>query len=288
MADLTHLTPLLPSIDRLIEALTPEDKDRDVRPLEDQLRRGMVRMWAQQRHLVLQRLPTYRPRFEESLSDDELDALWNAVATSTAPEMQRLIDELAPRAMERGYGAAAAETAASAGSTAALMGLSFDLRNPRAVDFLRNRGAERVAGINEATREQLRRILTVAGDNGWSYSRTEREIRSRFSGFARRSPLRHIRTRAELVAVTEIGAAYEAGHQQVISELAEQGTVTEKQWLDAGDERVCPICLPASGQGWIPSSEAFTNGLSGPLGHPGCRCALQTRVAAESRVPTPA
>lgn len=280
MADLTHLRPILPALDRLIEA-TAQGKDRDTRPLENRLRRALFHMWRTQRQRLLVVLPTYRHRFTEAVSDDELDRLWAAVVAATEGPMANLLDDLAPAALERGYRAAATDVK---------MGLSFDLRNPRAVQYLRDHaGLSQIRGIDDVTREQLRRVLTVATDQGWSYSRTEREIRSRFAGFgARITRPRHIRTRAELVAVTEIGRAYEHGHQMVISELGEQGITTEKSWLDAGDERVCEICLPAAGQGWISSTDTFSNGLDGPLGHAGCRCALQTRVAAESRVLAPA
>lgn len=288
MADLTHLVHLLPALDRLIEAASPEDKDQAVRPLEDRLRRAVFNMWRDQKRRVLERLPKYRHRFSEALGDDELDILWNAVTSATQGPMADTIDEVAPTALERGYSAAASDIAAS--SSAARTGLSFDLRNPRAVQYLRDHsGLDTIRDVDRTTREAIRRILTVATDNGWSYSRTEREIRSRFAQFgARVTRPRHIRTRSELIAVTEIGRAYEHGHQMVMSELREQGIQTEKQWLTAGDERVCPVCLPAGGQGWIPSTEQFTNGLDGPLGHAGCRCAVQTRVAEESRVPTPA
>lgn len=280
-AHLAHLQHLLPALDRLIEATSPQSKDIATRPLENRLRRALFGMWREQRRILLERLPEFRHRFTEAVSDDELDRMWLAVVAATEGPMANLLDELTPAALRRGHQAAAADVR---------MGLSFDLQNPRAVQFLRdNAGLDKIRGIDSTTRAALRRILTVATDQGWSYSRTEREIRSRFAQFgARVTRPRHIRTRAELIAVTEIGQAYEAGQHMVIGELAEHGISTEKAWLSADDERVCPICLPADQQGWISNTETFTNGLSGPLGHPGCRCALQTRVAAESRVPTAA
>lgn len=285
-ADVSRLAPLLPALDRLIEAVSPESKEAALRPLERRLRRPLVAMWQRQRRLVVERLEPHAWRFaaEEAtrvlreagpIPDNQLDGLWGGVAAATAGQLPPAADQLYAAAVMRGYRAAARETR---------IGLSFSLEHPLAVEFLTGRGAALVSGINDVTRDRLRTVLVRAGSEGWSYQRTAGSIRTMFDGFGGASPLRHIRDRAELVAVTEMGMAYEHGQRMVIAELADEGTATEKGWLSAEDERVCDICQPAADQGHIPSGEQFVNGLDGPLGHPGCRCALTLQVAAESRV----
>lgn len=283
MADLTHLTHLLPALDRLIEATSPESKDHQVRPLENRLRRGLATMWSEQRRMVLERLPEFRHRFQEALSDDELSRLWFAVTLATEGPMAEVLDDLAPTAMRRGHQAAAAEVPASARA-----GISFDLQHPRAVEFLRNRGAERVTMIDSTTRDRLRTVLTQAGDEGWAYSRTVRQIRDTFTGFGGRSPLRHIRDRAELVVVQEMALAYGEGQRVAREQIMADGTQLEKNWLTAGDSRVDADCAANGAAGWIPANDSFPTGHGQEPAHPGCRCSTRSRVAEESRVPTPA
>lgn len=278
MADLTHLQHLLPALDRLIEA-TEQGKDRALRPLENRLRRALVTMWTDQRRMTLERLPEFRHRFQEALSDDELDRLWLAVTLATEGPMAEVLNDLAPTAMQRGHQATTAELR---------IGASFDLRNPRAVEFLRNRGAERVTMIDETTRDRLRTLLTRAGDEGWAYSRTASEIRNLFSGFGGLRPQRHIRDRAELVAVQEMALAYGEGQRIAREQIMADGTLLEKQWLTVGDSRVDADCSANAAAGWIPATESFPTGHGQEPAHPGCRCTTRSRVAAESRVPTPA
>ena len=92
-------------------------------------------------------------------------------------------------------------------------------------------------------------------------------------------PQRHLRDRAELIAVTEIGQAYIDGQLDQAERLAARGARLEKSWLTVGDDRVSDGCRGNADQGWIPLAQAFSSGHTGPLRFPGCRCALQTRRA---------
>ena len=65
---------------------------------------------------------------------------------------------------------------------------------------------------------------------GQSYDDIARAIRDRFEGFSAPSPLKHIRSRSHLIAVTELGDAYEAGNRAVIDGLVDAGLVMEKRW----------------------------------------------------------
>ncbi len=152
------------------------------------------------------------------------------------------------------------------------VGGSFDLANPRAVGYLETRAAESVAAINETTKEQLRTIISNGAAEGKSYDAIAREIREKFSGFSTPSPLKHIRSRAHLIAVTELGDAYEAGNRAVIDGLVDAGLEMEKRWSTVGDSRVDPDCAGNESEDWIPIADAFSSGDDTPLAHPGCRC----------------
>jgi hypothetical protein len=168
--------------------------------------------------------------------------------------------------------------ARSAGTDLA-MRLSFDLADERAVAWLEQAAAERVTAINDATRAQLRTLLTQASDEGWSYQRAAKAIEQRFAAFRSTVPQQHLRSRAELVSVTEVGDAYEAGRAMAIDDLVETGVDVQKAWLAVGDERVCAICGPNASAGWVASDKSFPSGHDRPLGHPGCRCDMSLRAA---------
>src|SRR5690606_6069541 len=109
---------------------------------------------------------------------------------------------------------------------------AFDLKHPRAVEFMSQSGADRVTQITDTTRDYLRTLLTQAADEGWSYGKTARAIRKRYAEFSV--------TRARNIAVYELGNAYEAGNLLVARDLQDAGLTMEKQWLSVGDARTRP------------------------------------------------
>lgn len=258
---------------RLLEAARLDEKHASVLPLERRVQRALRSAWRGQAAAV--RAALRRPWFEESrslaeaISPDEADEVAAAVTADTAlvAELQLVLVEAAGRG------------ARDTGRELALaLGADWAIENPAAVAWLSERGAARVAGIDDVTRGYVRTILVQAADEGWSYQRTSKALRDRFVGFSARSPLGHVRNRGELIAITEVGEAYEHAGRQVALDLAADGLVIEKQWLTAADAKVCQVCAPAGMQDWIGEDDVFTNGLTGPLGHPGCRCACTRRV----------
>lgn len=157
---------------------------------------------------------------------------------------------------------------------------AFHVKHPIAVAYLERHGARRVSAIDEETRSRIRTILVDAVGKGESYQTVAKRLISLQAEFAVPSPLGHIRSRGELIAVTEMGDAYTAGTLAAADEMRVAGLVMEKRWLTVGDSRVDdPICHNNESGGWIPLRDSFPSGHEGPTGHPGCRCSLQTRRA---------
>lgn len=264
---------LLTALDRLLEANARLRKRRALARLERRLEQAMAKAFRAQGREVLKRLGQLRSRFpretqteaalREAVEEFEWGPLFDEAVLKTLRLFEEPLSEVARQALEAGALAAIAELQ---------LDISFSLEHPRAVDYLRQVGAERVAGINETTREELRRILTQAAQEGWSYDRTAREITRRYTEFATPQPQQHIRSRAHLIAVTEVGQAYEAGNRAIADDLAAAGLAMEKSWLVVGDERVCPICHGNAAVGWIPLEQPFPSGHQQPVGHPACRC----------------
>lgn len=161
--------------------------------------------------------------------------------------------------------------------------MAFNLDHPLAVSYLQEFGAKLVR-TNETTRRYIRTLLTDGLERGWSYDKMARAISDRFVEFAVGRPQEHIDSRAHLVAVTEVGNAYEHGNRVVAVSLREMGLDMEKSWLTVGDERVCSeACEANQAQGWIHIDEPFQSGHMQPLAHPACRCTTLYRRRVEGR-----
>jgi SPP1 gp7 family putative phage head morphogenesis protein len=84
----------------------------------------------------------------------------------------------------------------------------------------------------------------------------------------------YTKTRAKMIARTELSNAQNAGHYISMSQQIENGTLepgTVKEWSTAEDEKTCPICRPYDGQ-IVAWDKPFGNGLLTPPAHPNCRC----------------
>ncbi len=259
---------------RLLEAARLDQKHRSVLPAERKLQRALRSTWARQGRAVQSALRSNRPAgYTKVALTEALDPGDERIANAVREDVALVgrLEVLLVEVLARG----AAESGRELSVT---IGADFAGADPGALAWLAERAGARVAGIDEVTRAYVRTILTDAGIGGWSYQRTSKALRERFAGFSAKQPQKHLRNRGEMIAVTEIGEAYEHGGRLVAKQLQGEGLDIEKQWLVAGDARVCPICAPAGTQGWIDENTAFSNGFDGPLGHPGCRCATARRV----------
>lgn len=155
--------------------------------------------------------------------------------------------------------------------------LKEDLEPSSVAREMQRRAADRISGIDETTREQLRTLLEAAIGENWSYTKIAAAIRRLFADFGRAVPQRHLRDRAELIAVTETGQAFMDGQLEQARQRVARGIAIEKSWLTVGDDRVSEGCQANQAKGWIDFGQLFPSGHASPLRFPGCRCAMQTR-----------
>lgn len=262
---------------RVIEAVSVREKWRQLDPIVRKGEKGVSKAFQAQGRQFVRAFGGLRSRFAESgrlrealIPEDVWLALWDEVARATLALMLGPIREMTIDSLLLGAGSLLGQIGIDA---------AFDLANPRAVAYLAEHGASLVTAINETTEQEMRALVTQAADEGWSYTRTAREITARFEGFAGLKPQAHIRNRAELVAVTEAGNAYEESSRIVILDLQDAGIRMEKSWLTVGDDRVSAGCRDNAREGWIPAEQAFGSGHQRPLRFPGCRCTAQYRRA---------
>jgi hypothetical protein len=250
---------------RFLEATRRAKQRRAAERHGRRLELAMQKAFRKQGKLFVQGMgKQLRHFFTESISPNDWLPLWMEVTQKTVKFFAGPLDKAAAEALKLGAVAAIGDVG---------MDISFSLANPRAVKYLKDYGALRVAGIDETTRGTLQKILAQAADEGWSYSRTAEVIIGQFNEFAVGRPQGHIDSRAHMIAVTEIGEAYSEGNFIVAQELEDAGLTMEKSWSTVGDGKVNQeICAANEAQGWIPLKQAYQSGHMRPLGHPGCRC----------------
>lgn len=277
---------LLSALDEFEEAITRGNQrkkmERLIRPLEIALRKG----FREQGSLVARKLRQVKRffaeggdpfkqhdawmnmQFSEALPPSEFNKIWAEVTLETVKVFSLPIDAAVAKALEYGGLAMIAELG---------MQMKFDLKNPRAVDYLREYGADLVKGINETTRDMLQTLITQAAEEGWSYKRTAEAIIERFEEFGVGKPQAHIDSRAHLIAVTETGNAYEEGNRIIAKDLQDAGLEMEKYWSTVEDGKVSAGCQENEAAGWIKIDQSFPSGHQRPLRFPGCRCECRYR-----------
>jgi hypothetical protein len=270
---------LIDALDRFLEAARRTKKVRTLAPIERKLEKGMVKAFKVQGKLFGAKLKRIESKFPEEAQESKFREVLEADLVDAFFEDDDWLDslELISGPIDA---AAKAALAASAKSLIAELGMkiSFSLKNPRAVEYLKAHGADLVTKIDETTRSMIKTIVTQAAEEGWSYNRTALAIQERFTQFCEGKPQEHIASRAHLVAVTEAGEAYEAGNYVVIEDLQADGIEMEKAWSTMGDDRVSEGCQENEDEGWIPADQEHASGHMHPLRFPGCRCDELYRV----------
>jgi HK97 family phage portal protein len=141
--------------------------------------------------------------------------------------------------------------------------ISFDLKHPRALEWISKNALKKATWMVETLKEEIRGILYDGIDQGLSINDMAGSISSFFDLQAD--------YRAERIARTETIASYAQGS---LEGYRQSGVVKMKRWLTAGDDRVDPECAENEDQGAIGLEDHFKNGGDAPPVHPNCRCSL--------------
>jgi len=182
----------------------------------------------------------------------------------------------------------------------ASIGYSFNLVNPRAVEWATANSSALLTGVSERSIAGIRNVIATALSDGMYPEEaarlvgqvlglSERDAKAvqnyRKSLLANQNPNveklvklytnRLLRTRGEAIARTETMAAANEGARLLWQDLFSQNYLKsnewERRWLVAPDERVCPFCRPLSGKP-APVDGVFEGGIQGPPRHSRCRC----------------
>jgi HK97 family phage portal protein len=238
----------------LSRALLGRRRDRDRQKYERRIAAWARSYFSAQERMALSSLDDQKPSDVVSLAysvDDMMDPDGAAMAAA-----QRLFEQLI---LERGADAAAE------------VGLDIGLRVTSGwmADLIRSQSMKLVTGIDETTREMLRRALADATSEQASFGDVVGAVRNVFD-------LR--KGAAMTIARTETTWAYNVASMAAWNEAG----IERKRWLTIGDEAVRDSHVMAEADGAIPLNERFSNGLLYP-GEPGgdaaetinCRCVIE-------------
>ena len=117
-----------------------------------------------------------------------------------------------------------------------ILDASFNVADPRAEAFIRNRSFKFATDVNDATQAALRANLSEGLAGGESIPELRKRVQQVFAEGYSPLDVRASKVRAEMIARSEIIRASNAG-----AELGfmQSGVVEGKEWYSALDERVC-------------------------------------------------
>lgn len=169
----------------------------------------------------------------------------------------------------------------------AKLGVSFDLVNDEAVDYLEKLRTLHLSNfrgsISQQTKDKIRKILIESADKGRTYGETARLIRDQGKAGV------FSRARGELIAVNQVGTAYGKGNDDIVREfIKETQSIVQKAWSTTGDNLVTPECEANQAEGWIGINEAFSSGDENAprASNPRCRCVTTYRTVDTQGNPT--
>jgi len=139
---------------------------------------------------------------------------------------------------------------------------TFDLQNPRAMDYLNEHALENTNSYSDTMKEDIALEVQQGVEQGQSVDGIANTIGNFFDDQSD--------YRAERLARTETIDAYAQGN---LEGYRQSGVVTGKEWLP--DESACPICQANQDDGVISLDDSFSSGDDAPPAHTNCECALQ-------------
>lgn len=160
------------------------------------------------------------------------------------------------------------------------LGISFSLKNKEAIKFLtderRFQLSNKSGTIHDTTKTHINKILRDAADNGQSYETTAKLISKQGEAGV------FSKARGQMIAVNQIGIAYEEGNAIPIREFKKENPkrVVEKQWQTVGDSSVTKECKANQSEKWIDYDKEFSSGdqLAPRHNNPRCRCFTADRI----------
>lgn len=261
----------------LTESMEWADRAAIIDPLTRKLYPMVVRRFNRQRAYFIREGVILLPDSGNKIT--EARTLTGQPSKSTVDKAVNSLDGFEFKMFDLTFEDAVAAAVIDGGSLANTSGLkvSFNLKSSPVLDYLRERSAAKMGrDVDQTTKDRLREVISTAYDEQWTRSKLVKQIKGLYNGFTARTPHRYIGSRAELIAVTELGNAMSYGTLEGARSLQAQGVTMEKRW--ALSSSACALCQGNAAQDWIALGSQFAGGVDRPLQHISCRCSLMTRA----------
>ena len=144
--------------------------------------------------------------------------------------------------------------------------ISFDINNPKVVEWIKSHTGEAIKQIQDTTLEKLRTTLAEGVANGESIPDLSKRVAEAYEeakGY-----------RTDRIARTE---TINASNKGTLEGYKQSGVVEKKEWITAVDERSCEECVAMDGE-IVEINKAFSCGVMQPPLHPNCRCCIAAVV----------
>ena len=250
------------------EAKAGRDTRDPARPQKDAAEEALYklirRFWKAQQARIEEHIRYHVPFDRAAKSDPLIERLLDADFWGGENALLRawLIDFLMQSAQE--------SVGANDAWTRQRFALQFDptLTNADAAKWARQYAGQLARGVNQTTQDSIRQSVA-----NWieTPGATMKDLMD---------ALPFSESRAAIVAVTEVTAAYSEGERLYTQDLQDRYPTLKivRIWNTNNDERVCPLCEPLNGKaipvdgGWGANGDNDPEGVQGPPLHPRDRC----------------
>lgn len=250
-------------MDEFLEQNRMAQKERKLKKIRKRLEKDLKKAFQIQGDKFMKRFEKYKNKFQEADEQDDVNRTFELVLSETIGLFSKPINDAIEEALLTGGKELFTEMD---------MDIDFNLSNPRAQEYINKHGAELVSGVSNTTKKRINYVVSKGMEKGWSYDETAKALKQRWKKFAVGMPQKHIRSRAHLISVTEVGQAYEFGARESVKQMQERAMPMEKKWQTVGDNRVSEGCATNEAEGWIDVDQTHNSGHMHPLRFPGCRC----------------
>jgi SPP1 gp7 family putative phage head morphogenesis protein len=161
------------------------------------------------------------------------------------------------------------------------MSASFAVIDARVVGYLTEMGAVRIPMINDTTRREISKTLAEGVLRGEGIESLTARVRTTFRGISK--------SRAALIARTEVGTAASFARNASIQDAADAGIVDKRRWIATIDNRTRHNHLQLNGQvqpvgkpfkiPFTSKTAMYPGGFSDVKENANCRCVVVAIVA---------
>lgn len=151
---------------------------------------------------------------------------------------------------------------------AARFDIAFDIEAPGVQQQIATRSSLLAQSVTKTTHEAIRKELGEGVAKGEGIPELSARVRSVFDSASK--------ARSEMIARTEVSAAFNSAALEVVRDLPPD-VVAGKEWIGSGDN---DECVEYAARGPVSMGDSW-DGLDAPPSHPNCRCTVAFLTPAE-------